>query len=313
MKNKLNSNAALKIISVLIALVLWLYIQMVANPETEHTFKNQTIELTNQTSLQTRNLSILGDGKFKSDITLKCKRWHLTELKKEGVLVYCDLSEIHDAGDSVLPVRVVVNNDKISVVNRSPASITVKTEKIITVDKPLSLNFAGKVKDGFYTDESMLDYDLKTVSVSGPESVVTKIKTGLATVNLNGKDSDFSEKCDIVLIDENGDVVSNGKVTLLNENVTVNCEVYSKKIVDIKLNGIPEDVEYEIIPSAVEIAGDAKNIENIDMLTQKDFVLESKKSGYKQNIELDVSEKCILITDASPYIVVKSVKEDSDN
>ncbi len=47
MKLKLKENLALKIISLVIAVLLWFYIQMVENPETDYVFRNVEIKLTN--------------------------------------------------------------------------------------------------------------------------------------------------------------------------------------------------------------------------------------------------------------------------
>lgn len=313
MNSKKTGNLTLKIIAVAIALFLWLYIQMVENPETEYTFRNVNVDLTNQTALLNKNLSILGKDEFKTDITLRCQRWSLTELKNEGFLVYCDLSEIHDAGEAVLPVRVVVNNDKISVVNRSPASVTLNIEKIVTVEKPLEFNFSGNVKDGYYTDMEMLSSDIKTVSVSAPESVAETVTKGIVTVDLNGKHSHFSESCNIVLVNGENDAIPMENVTLLNNAVQVECKVYSKKIVGIDVKGIPENIEYEIVPSAIEIAGEEKTLDEIESVSASDFLLNSHKEGFKQKLQLDLPDDVILITDVTPQIVIKSLKEEADN
>lgn len=306
---KLNGSLALKIVAVAIAVILWLYIQMVENPETEYTFKNVDIDLTNQTALYNKNLSVKNQSDFDIDVTLKCQRWSLTELEKEGFMVYCDLSEIYDTGKVVLPVKVVVNNDKISVVNREPASLTLEIEKIITVEKPIEFHFNGSVKDGYYTNDDMISKEFEMVSVTGPESVVALVNKGVVNVELNNKSASLDADYSIILVDENNDAISSDRVTLLNDKVNVKCEIFKKKIVDIKVKGVNKDLEYEIVPAAVEIAGQKDAIEAFDEIVIENFYLNSAETGYKQNLSIKLPDNVTLVTDVTPQLVVKGFKE----
>lgn len=306
---KFNGNPALKIVAVAIAVILWLYIQMVENPETEYTFRNVNIDLTNQTALYNKNLAVKDQSDFDIDVTLKCQRWSLTELEKDGFMVYCDLSEIYDTGKTVLPVKVVVNSDKISVVNREPASVTLDIEKIITVDKPIEFHINGSVKDGFYTDDSMISKEFEMVSVTGPESVLSSVDKGVVNVELNNKSASFDDDYSIILVDENDKAISSSAITLLNDKVKVSCEIFKKKIVDIKVKGINKDLEYEIVPAAVEIAGKKEDIEEFDEIVIENFYLNSAQKGYKQNLSVKLPGNVTLITDVTPQLVVKGFKE----
>ncbi len=306
---KFNGNLALKIVAVAIAVILWLYIQMVENPETEYTFRNVSIDLTNQTALYNKNLAVKGQSDFDINVTLKCQRWSLTELEKEGFMVYCDLSEIYDTGEAVLPVKVVVNNDKISVVNREPASIALDIEKIITVEKPIEFHFNGNVKEGYYTSDDMITREFEMVSITGPESLVSLVDKGVVNVELNNKSASFDAEHSIILVDEDNDAISSEAITLLNDKVNIKCEIYKKKIIDIKVEGVNRDLEYEIVPAAVEVAGKKDVIDALDEIVIENFYLNSAEKGYKQNLNLKLPENVTIITDVTPQLVVKGFKE----
>ena len=309
MKSNFKKNLALKILSVLIAVILWSYIQIVENPETEYTFRNVEVDLTNITALENRGLALSGENDFTVDITLKCQRWSLNELKSDGFMVYCDLSDIYDAGEVSLPVKIVVNNDKISVVKREPASITLNVEKIVTVEKPVSVILNGKVKEGCYINNQMVKLNPATVMVSGPESVIEKISTGVVNIDLSGKSENFVNNYSVVLVDSENNAVTSGNLTLLTEKIEASCEVYPKKVINITVDGLNPDLVYEIIPSAVEIAAKPEVLSTIDEAHVSNFVLASDAVDYKQDINLEFDENVIVVTNVKPQLVVKGFKE----
>lgn len=305
MKNKPSDNLTIKIISVLFAILLWLYIQMVQTPDIEYTFRNMNVDLVNAPLLEERNLVVTGNEKFTTDVTVKCPRWNLNEIKSKDFVPYVDLSEIRAAGTFELPVKVRLNNDTIIVSNKEPSTVKVSVEKIVTVEKDLVIHVSGNLKDGYYTNNDLVVPQSKVFSVKGPQSVINKIYNGVISVNIGGKSADFSDLYDIILVSEDGTAVSNDKLTILNNAVNVDVTVYKKKVLPVEINGVPANVKYDVKPSNVEVAGPNELLENMDKIIVNNFNLFSREIGYTQKIDLKLDDKLILLNDVELQLVVK--------
>ena len=305
MKNKPSDNLTIKIISVLFAILLWLYIQMVQTPDIEYTFRNMNVDLVNAPLLEDRNLVVTGNEKVTTDVTVKCPRWNLNEIKSKDFVPYVDLSEIRAAGTFELPVKVRLNNDTIIVSNKEPSTVKVSVEKIVTVEKDLVIHVSGNLKDGYYTNNDLVVPQSKVFSVKGPQSVINKIYNGVISVNIGGKSEDFSDLYDIILVSEDGTAVSNDKLTILNNAVNVDVTVYKKKVLPVEINGVPANVKYDVKPSNVEVAGPNELLENMDKIIVNNFNLFSREIGYTQKIDLKLDDKLILLNDVELQLVVK--------
>ena len=306
MKNKLKDNLAIKIISVCAAIVLWFYIQMVQNPEIEYTFPNMRVSLVNSSLLAERNLVVTEDIDYRADVTVNCPRWTLNELTDEDFVVYVDLSEIKSSGTNELPVKVRINNENIIVTGKTPSTVSVPVDTVVTVEKDLVLHTVGKVRDNHYTSDDMIIPETEKITIRGPKSVLSKIENGVITVDISGKSDSFNDMYKVVLVDKEGTAIVDDNITVLNGNINVDATVYSTKTLPIKLANIPEGVKYSITPSNVEIAGMAEVLKEMEEILVEDFVLLGKQEGHTQDIKITLSEDVIMITDVIPQIKILS-------
>lgn len=304
MGNKSKGNVLIKIISVLVAIILWFYIQTVQNPYIDFTFNALSVSLHNAHLLEERNLVVTGETDFKTDVTVNCARMSLGKLKKDDFVVYADLSEVKSAGVVELPIGVRINNENILVSNKEPSTIKLTVDTIVTVEKDILVHTVGKVKKESYTNDDMITAESDRVMIRGPKSLLTKVANGIATVDLSGKSESFSDLYDIVLVDENGTAVIDEKITLLNENVKVSVEILPTKMLPIEISNISEDVKYSLTPSRVEVAGPKEILDTMDKIVVDNFNLISKTEGHTQNVSITLPEELMLITDVIPELKV---------
>lgn len=305
MKSKLKGNVTIKIFAVLAAILLWLYIQMVQNPDIEYTFHNMKVSQVNSSLLEANNLVVIDDKEYTSDITVRCPRWNLNELDKEDFVAYVDLSEIKTSGTFEMPVKVRINNENVIISDKNPSTVSITVDRIKTVEKELIVHISGKLKEGYYTNDKLIVPEKTSFSVKGPESIINKIYNGVISVELKNKSEDFSDSYSIILVSEDGTAVSNELLTVLDNNINVDVTVYEKKVLPIEISGISEDIKYDIKPASIEIAGPSEVIDAMDKILVEDFTLRSKEVGYEQSVELNLDDKIILLNDAQPVVVIK--------
>lgn len=304
MGSKLKGNMLIKIISVLVAIILWFYIQTVQNPYIDFTFNSLSVSLHNAHLLEERNLVVTGETNFKTDVTVNCARMSLGKLKKEDFVVYVDLSEVKSAGTVELPIGVRINNENILVSDKTPSTVTLNVDTIVTVEKDILVHTVGKVKKESYTNDDMITAETDRVMVRGPKTLLSKVANGIATVDISGKSESFSDIYDIVLVDKDGTAVIDEKISLLNENVKVSVDILPTKMIPIRISNIPEDVKYSLTPSRVEVAGPEEILGTLNEIVIDNFNLISKTEGHTQNVSISLSEELMIITDVIPELKI---------
>ena len=303
-QNILKHNIVLKIISVIAAILFWIYVQMVQNPDIEYTFTKMPVNLVNTNYLQKEGF-VLPD-KFEAfvDVTVKCQRWKLNEIGRDDFTAYVDLTEVYEDGDVTLPVKVRVNNENIVVANKTPSSLTIFVDKVIKEEIPVELRLNGNLKSGFYTDENLISTTTQKVVVSGPSTLISKIDKAVAEIDISDRNESFSQEYKIILIDREERAVSNDNLTIVPQNAEVNVRVLAKKVVPIEILGIDQNIQYEVLPGGLEIAGNMAALSAIDRFTIQDFHLLSTNIGYEQKYKITVPNDIILLSEGEITVKV---------
>lgn len=320
MKLNLKDNFVLKIISVVIAIILWIAVQTSVNPQIEWKIREE-VDFTNHKVLQNRNLYIVNKDKYSVDVKVKGSLIDLMLRKSDDCKVKCDVNSVNIAGeydDLSFTCASVSGKLKYEIVS-SKENLIVDIRNIKTAEKEIKIETEGSVKEGSYTSKKHMKTESKTITVKGVESDVEAVSGGKVSVKLNGRDSDFSEKLPIVFYDSHGEEFEPEFPDMFEPKsgagVRVDVEVFVKKNVKIEVKGISEDVETEIIPSEIEVYGKKEAIENLGgKITVNDFRLSSKEEGHKQELNLKLSDD-VYLTDEKivPVLKVNGEKNEEDN
>ena len=106
-----------KIISVVIALILWVYVVNVINPPSSSTIAGVPVRLLNQEVLAASNLAIAGADQYTVDVVIEGARSDILDIEEEDITANADLFGL-GKGQNYLVVTVSV-----------PEKITVKEIK----------------------------------------------------------------------------------------------------------------------------------------------------------------------------------------
>lgn len=90
MINKLKNNTKIKLISLLSALVLWLYVMTVEDPVETRTFSDIPITITNISMLEDRGLTIYPKEELLADIAIKGNLSSLRPINKNNIYIYME-------------------------------------------------------------------------------------------------------------------------------------------------------------------------------------------------------------------------------
>lgn len=263
----LKNNTVLKILSLLIAVFLWVYVMGEINPTTTQTIENIPVELLNENTLAQRDLAIQGSSSFAVDIIVEGKRAELNEVDKDNIKATADIFG-YEEGENYVPVLVAVP-DNVTLKEIKTPKIQVAIEELISVYKSISVKFTGKTEAG--TEPGKVSTSPTQIEVKGAKSVVNNVDSVRAEV----KASEIADELETytatpVAVNRNGDPIYD--VTLSAETIEVQAALYYTKTVPLKVEikgSVPETYEVTdtFIPEEVSIRGPKADVDGISSVT----------------------------------------------
>lgn len=262
------------LLSVVIAIGIWLYVVTVVAPNTDKKFTNIPIVTQNEILLQDRQLMITEIGTKAIDLHLEGSRLDLNKLSSSNIVITVDASKIYEAGTHNMQYSISypgdVPSNAITVMSKSPSTVTVTVESRVMKEVPVEIDFSGALPENFVADTAVLD--VEKVSIAGPKSVVDQIETARIQVDLEGRSESFSEELKYTLCDKNGQPVDAHMVTTDAADVTVTLKIMRVKEIALVVNvvyggGATEQTsQIKVDPATIQISGSDNLLEGLEQL-----------------------------------------------
>lgn len=304
MINKLKNNSKIKIISLLSAMVLWMYVMAIVDPEETKLFENIPVTITNKNELNERDLVIYPEQDLTTNIYVTGKLSNLKKVTKDDINVYGQINNPLEGNNEIY--LKVSTSQRVNYDFKNPVMI-VTLEKIISEDKSIKVDITGSGKNN--VDNIILQDNIDKVSVSGPRSLVNKVKRVVGTVKVNGELNDFSQSIKLEPVDANGKVVEG--IELEKDSVNVNITLLTQKTVPITLklsdNG-ESGVNYTMSQNTVTIKGKKDIVDSINDIETQPVKLSEILPGTSKDIYLQVPSG---ITIETKYITIKKNSEEN--
>ena len=304
MINKLKNNSKIKIISLLSAMVLWMYVMAIVDPEETKLFENIPVTITNKNELNERDLVIYPEQDLTTNIYVTGKLSNLKKVTKDDINVYGQINNPLEGNNEIY--LKVSTSQRVNYDFKNPVMI-VTLEKIISEDKSIKVDITGSGKNN--VDNIMLQDNIDKVSISGPRSLVNKVKRVVGTVKVNGELNDFSQSIKLEPVDANGKVVEG--VELEKDSVNVNITLLTQKTVPITLklsDNSESGVNYTMSQNTVTIKGKKDIVDSINDIETQPVKLSEILPGTSKDIYLQVPSG---ITIETKYITIKKNSEEN--
>ena len=304
MINKLKNNSKIKIISLLSAMVLWMYVMAIVDPEETKLFENIPVTITNKNELNERDLVIYPEQELTTNIYVTGKLSNLKKVTKDDINVYGQINNPLEGNNEIY--LKVSTSQRVNYDFKNPVMI-VTLEKIISEDKSIKVDITGSGKNN--VDNIMLQDNIDKVSVSGPRSLVNKVKRVVGTVKVNGELNDFSQSIKLEPVDANGKVVEG--IELEKDSVNVNITLLTQKTVPITLklsDNSESGVNYTMSQNTVTIKGKKVIVDSINDIETQPVKLSEISPGTSKDIYLQVPSG---ITIETKYITINKNSEEN--
>lgn len=185
----------LKVLSLLVAVVLWVYVSNEMNPTKEQEFKDMGVDIRGSAS----NLAV---SELPGSVSVRVQGSQdvIADLSPRSIEVFVDLSNAK-VGKNSVPVQVRVPPE-IKVVDLKPQQVALKIEPLSEKQVPVKVRAGDGVAKGYKTAAIQTKPD--EVIVRGPKSLVDKVNMATVDINIRNKQKTFSETIPVRVVDDVG-------------------------------------------------------------------------------------------------------------
>ena len=300
-----KKNITAKIIALIMAINLWVFVMNEQNPP---------VETSMDIPLEVRNLSnsvVAVDIPETVRVKVRGPRTLIIGLSQKDVKSYIDLKGLSDGSNSVKVNTAIPANFEL--VEVSPEKINFRLDTIASVQLPVEAKIIGTPQSGAVVGK--ITYNVPTVTVKGPSALLSAVAKVRADVDVSGQSTDFTLDSPLVSVDENGKKVDGVVVTPGNVSMSVTIiPMVHKKIVEIKPNIIGTLAkgfklnQVSINPERTEISGDDKILEKTDFIFTEPVNLTGIDKDTGMEVKLQVKDG-IVSNRASVTVNISIVKQ----
>jgi len=263
----------LRVLCVLVAMMLWLYVVSSDNPEIETEFRGVKVTLLNKDQLlDDRSLTVLSGDNTSVSIRVKGRRDKIKQIgSSANISATADLSVITTAGKHQVLYNTVLPVDGVEIIGRTPTYITVETDKIVTTTVPVQATINGSAPAGYLYG----NYKLSPANVvlEGPNQELSKIAAAHVTIDADGLTESGNWVLEYTLLDSNGEEVSVSNVTRSDKVIVVTLPVTKTKQVPLTVDLVSAPginslyASTRISPSSILVTGEDQALETFNQLT----------------------------------------------
>jgi len=296
--NDRRNNIKTKIISLLTAIALWLYVIAVVDPDEKKVIENIPITITNANEVLKDDFVIYPKEDFKTDITVQGKLSEIQKLNKNNVHIYGELINPVE-GQNIVNLRTNISNR----VSRELKDNTfvVDLEKKISKTVELTVDVPPAMKDSV----EEVDPEVKEIEVSGPRSLVNKVDKAVAVLNYNEeRDKDEARmELKVKAVDKDNKAVD---VELSQKTVKVDVKYTVEKLVPVKLNYDGEEFnvnEFTVTPEKLTVRGRADLVNGLEYIYTERLGDKELKDDEGKKVKIEIPENTRIKGDISEVTI----------
>ena len=309
MKKKTNQKRIDIIISIVAAIILWIYVINIVNPPTKATLRNIPVSITGEEQLNSSGRALAIKEAYTATVEVSGSRNDMKRITEADIALSIDVSNLATGSNSVTVNAVMPAGIKLEDIESK--TVTVNVEEYVTVAKPVEIVLTGA---GAGEEATILKTSLSQIGVSGAESVVAKV----AHVKVDGnlKDADLDKEIELnlagVAVDAEDKEVPG--VKLAQETISVNAVVYQTKSVPLNVpvtGSIWEGASLteKKIPDTITIKGPASRLSQISEIKAKELKIDGLYETTYMDVEPILGDEVYEVDGAEPMQAVFVIAE----
>ncbi len=318
MKEKLTKNIGLKLLSLVLATLLWLVVINSQDPVETRTFEDIPVTIVNEDSLTAKDkIPEVVEGDTVS-VVVEARRSVCDKLTKDDIVAVADFEKI-SVTDAV-PIDVSVegyNDHEVEIVRGMNQVMKLRLEDSMTRDFRVKISTTGQTKEGYVIGDMVASPNM--ITLTGSSTQISKIKEVVLMVDVEGIAKDSLATGVPVIYDMNGDIVSSGKVGMSASEIQVTIPVLKTKTVRILVRTVGEpEPGYELgtisyQPDMVTIAGTPSDLVLLGTILTAYCDITDQSGTVEENIDIaslwEPELESIRLVDEEKLAVTITMKE----
>ena len=280
-KRKITDNIPLKIMSVAVAVVVWLIVVNIDNPIGTNYYTINNVELINKEYVESSDtigkMCMPEQNQDSVKIAITASKKIRDRIKVTDISAVADLQQAVslDTNPVMVPITVscsvpgVTAND----IKVTPQNLSVNLDEKETQEFVVNVS-RGDTKPGKDYEVGSLTANPEKVRITGPKTLVNKIDKVNATIELDGNTQDFTQDVNLTIIDKNQEALSDSEMNSLrienNAKVVVTArlwKIHQGVKISAEYVGTPKD-GYEVgavktVPDTISVAGSTEGLETL--------------------------------------------------
>ena len=276
MSDKLiNKDMTKRILSVMLALLLWFYVITEQNPDITKDIIIP-VRIVNAVFLEQSNMVLINDpSSFKLTLKIKGKNKVLDKLNESTVEAVADMEGHRLKGENFLKININGIPEDVNILQKSSESLKIVLEPKVNIQKSVQVNLMGNPSLGLAAmTPVMVPND---VVIMGAESLVYKIKSVRVDVDIDGANGEVKRILPVRVLDESGKDINN--ITVDPGNVEVRIPIENTKLVSLEMDVSGQPAEgykinnMSIEPKEILITGKQQTLAGINSLKTEKIVI----------------------------------------
>lgn len=296
------------ILSLLVAVIFWLYVDDFQGNKMTQTFTDIPIEFIGaEDTLPNRGLMLSGGQDATLDVTLSGPRAVISSLRRQGdVRAQVNLSNINAVGSWPQTYTLVfpddVDRSSITQERVSRTYITVQVSTLYSREVPVIPAVTAPADEKYmYMGESLI-LEPETITLSGLAEDVDTVAGCRVTIDLTEATGTVSQEFSYELLDAQGNVVENERIRVSDRRVMVTAPVYMTKEVDLAVKlkysagSREENVTTNLEPKSILIAGEPASLETLDQIVLGEVDLSNYAGNTDLALDIKLPAGCVNLT-----------------
>ena len=312
-KRKITDNLFLKLLSVFVAVILWLAVVNVSDAEGTVSFPVGVTLLNTEVITENGKVFRVEDGSDRVKITVRERQSVLRNLSGSDFTLTADMKKDLKY-DSLVGISVQCKNKDINVdteVTLDRRNVEVSIEDSATEEFPVHVRHTSEPANGLVVGNLVPEQTV--IKISGPISIVERIKHVEALVDVTGLSRNTVKTCSLNLYDAADGLIDTAYLSFVGkeEGIDVSVSLLNTKTVPLRFgySGTPAE-NYQVVgisckPETIDIAGTSEVLSGL---------LRMEISPEAVNVD-GIDEELQLVVDVSEYlpsgVILKNENEGS--
>ncbi len=245
-----NNNRFLMVLSFLSAVIIWFTVSIVYSPQTTRSISGIPVEIT--FSDENAGYHAYSAAELFAKVEVKGKKYMVEQLSADALVVSATVESVATSGmytlDLTAKKRTASGDYTVGSVSPSTVNVMIDVERVAQI--PVEINCVGATvpemkesNQNLLLEPTFVDETHQTVTVTGPETQVSKIASGSVVAQVNEELTSSKEyTAGLMLYDDQGTVLYDAVnktssldfVTLSYESAPIVANVNLRKVVPLK-------------------------------------------------------------------------------